>query len=196
MLSPIEAKRLLSVVDGDPLTALYRVALTLGMRQAEILGLRWQDVDIDARRLRVQQTLQRMGVVIQPVVPQVPGLEDATHPVELKDDDPGVPVRIEVSVADARPIAHVEEEAHRVEVVDVLLEVSDVAVRMLRRQPGGRCSLRGAAGIGSLECSSGASSPAIRSPAKLCARTRVIGPASPVRRQSPMMRRASSFPAS
>ena len=90
MLSPIEAKRLLSVVDGDRLAALYRVALTLGMRQAEILGLRWQDVDIDAPRLRVRQTLPRMGVVIQPVVPQVPGLEDATHPVDPKDDDPGV----------------------------------------------------------------------------------------------------------
>ena len=37
------------------------MALTLGMRQAEILGLRWQDVDLDARRLRVRQTLQRIG---------------------------------------------------------------------------------------------------------------------------------------
>jgi integrase len=31
------------------------------MRQSEILGLRWADVDIDARRLRVRQTLQRVG---------------------------------------------------------------------------------------------------------------------------------------
>src|SRR5215213_1433207 len=61
MLTPYEAKGLLAVVDGDRLAALYRVALTLGMRQAEILGLRWQDVDIDERRLRVQQTLQRIG---------------------------------------------------------------------------------------------------------------------------------------
>jgi integrase len=61
MLTPDEAKRLLSVVEGDRLAALYRVALTLGMRQAEILGLRWQDADIDARRLRVRQTLQRIG---------------------------------------------------------------------------------------------------------------------------------------
>jgi integrase len=61
MLTPNEAKRLLSVVDGDRLAALYRIALTLGMRQAEILGLRWQDVDIDGRKLRVRQTLQRIG---------------------------------------------------------------------------------------------------------------------------------------
>jgi len=61
MLSPNEAKRLLSVVEGDRLAALYRVALTLGMRQAEILGLRWQDIDLEARHLRVRQTLQRVG---------------------------------------------------------------------------------------------------------------------------------------
>ena len=40
---------------------LYRLALTLGMRQAEILGLSWQDVDLDAGTLRVRQTLQRIG---------------------------------------------------------------------------------------------------------------------------------------
>jgi integrase len=63
MLSPDEAKRLLAVADQDRLAALYRLALTLGMRQAEILGLRWQDVDLDEGRLRVRQTLQRIGKV-------------------------------------------------------------------------------------------------------------------------------------
>jgi integrase len=61
MLTSREAKELLAVVDGDRLAALYRLALTLGMRQSEILGLRWEDIDIDARRLRVRQTLQRVG---------------------------------------------------------------------------------------------------------------------------------------
>lgn len=61
MLTPNEAKGLLAVVDKDRLAALYRLALTLGMRQAEILGLRWQDVDLDAGILRVRQTLQRIG---------------------------------------------------------------------------------------------------------------------------------------
>jgi len=54
MLSPEEARRLLAVTDQDRLGALYRLALTLGMRQAEILGLRWQDVDLDAGTLRVR----------------------------------------------------------------------------------------------------------------------------------------------
>jgi integrase len=61
MLTPDEARQLLDVTNRERLAALYRLALTLGMRQGEILGLRWQDVDIDGRRLRVRQTLQRIG---------------------------------------------------------------------------------------------------------------------------------------
>jgi integrase len=60
-VSPEEAKRLLAVVEEDRLSTFYRLALTLGMRQAEILGLRWADVDLDAGALRVRQTLQRIG---------------------------------------------------------------------------------------------------------------------------------------
>ena len=61
VLTPDEAKRLLAQVEGDRLAALYRLALTLGMRQAEIIGLRWKDVDLDARVLRVRQSIQRIG---------------------------------------------------------------------------------------------------------------------------------------
>jgi integrase len=60
-VTPEEGRRLLRVVESDRLAALYRLALTLGMRQAEILGLRWQDIDLEARQLRVRQTLQRIG---------------------------------------------------------------------------------------------------------------------------------------
>ncbi len=60
-VSPEEAKRLLTAAEEDRLSALYRLALTLGMRQAEIFGLRWVDVDLDAGTLRVRQTLQRIG---------------------------------------------------------------------------------------------------------------------------------------
>ncbi len=55
------ARRLLAVTDADRLAALYRLALTLDKRQAEILGLRWADVDLDAGALRLRQTLQRVG---------------------------------------------------------------------------------------------------------------------------------------
>jgi integrase len=33
------------------------MALTTGMRQGELLGLKWEDVDLEARSIRVRQTL-------------------------------------------------------------------------------------------------------------------------------------------
>jgi integrase len=47
------------VVD-DRLAALYVLAIATGMRQGELLGLRWQDVDLDAGRLTIRHTL-RLG---------------------------------------------------------------------------------------------------------------------------------------
>jgi integrase len=44
-------------VRDDRLFALYRLALATGMRRGEIVGLRWQDVDLDAARLAVVQQL-------------------------------------------------------------------------------------------------------------------------------------------
>jgi len=39
--------------------ALYTVALALGLRQGEALGLQWGDIDLEARQLRVLRALQR-----------------------------------------------------------------------------------------------------------------------------------------
>jgi len=55
-----EVRVLLAAVRGDRLEALYAVALTLGLRQGELLGLRWEDVDLDRGVLRVRQQLQHM----------------------------------------------------------------------------------------------------------------------------------------
>ena len=59
-LEPEEARRFLATVKGDRLEALYSVALALGLRQGEALGLRWQDVDLDRGRMRVVHQLQRV----------------------------------------------------------------------------------------------------------------------------------------
>ncbi len=40
---------------------LYLAAVTTGMRQGELLGLRWQDVDLTLGRATVKQTLYRLG---------------------------------------------------------------------------------------------------------------------------------------
>jgi integrase len=48
---------LLSTAREERFEALYLLALTTGMRQGELLGLSWEDVDRGARRLRVRRTL-------------------------------------------------------------------------------------------------------------------------------------------
>jgi len=56
-----EARRFLQAIEGDRLEALFRVALALGLRQGEALGLRWSDVDFEVGTLRVRHGLQRHG---------------------------------------------------------------------------------------------------------------------------------------
>lgn len=46
VLTPEEARRLLDAARGDRLEALYSVALALGSRQGEALGLKWSDIDL------------------------------------------------------------------------------------------------------------------------------------------------------
>ncbi|HEV2073261.1 MAG TPA: site-specific integrase [Thermomicrobiales bacterium] len=57
-LTPDEANRLLAVVRGDRLEALYLVSLILGLRQGEALGLRWEDVNLAAGTMTIRRQLQ------------------------------------------------------------------------------------------------------------------------------------------
>src|SRR5829696_5859169 len=47
----------LEAVSGDRLEALYVVAITAGLRAGELLGLKWEDVDLEAGMLQVRRTL-------------------------------------------------------------------------------------------------------------------------------------------
>jgi integrase len=60
-LSADEAQRLLQAAGGDRLAALYTLAIHTGMRQGEMLALRWQDVDIENAVVSVRRTLTRRG---------------------------------------------------------------------------------------------------------------------------------------
>lgn len=60
-LSADESRRLLDTIKGERLEALYSAALALGLRRGEALGLRWQDVNLDARTLTVAQAVARVG---------------------------------------------------------------------------------------------------------------------------------------
>lgn len=55
-----QALQFLELTKGHRLEAVFTVALSLGMREGEILGLRWQDVNLDTGRLEISHTLQRI----------------------------------------------------------------------------------------------------------------------------------------
>jgi integrase len=53
VLSPGQARAFLQAVKGDRLEALYVLAIPTGMRQGELFGLRWTDVNLRAGSLRL-----------------------------------------------------------------------------------------------------------------------------------------------
>lgn len=60
-LTTDEAKTVLAVARGQRNGARWAVALSLGLRQGEALGLCWDDVDFEARTLRVRRAVQRVS---------------------------------------------------------------------------------------------------------------------------------------
>jgi integrase len=68
--TPQQARQFLDAVKGNRLEALYSVALALGLRRGEALGLRWEDVDLDAGTLTVRVNLQRIAGKLQLVEPK------------------------------------------------------------------------------------------------------------------------------
>ncbi|MEJ7816497.1 MAG: site-specific integrase [Rubrobacter sp.] len=56
-LDPEQVRALFEAAAGDRLEALYVMAVTTGMRRGELLGLRWEDVNLEAGMLQVRRTL-------------------------------------------------------------------------------------------------------------------------------------------
>ena len=58
-LSPAQARAFLEAASeaNDRFEALYVLAVTAGLREGELLGLRWDDLDLDAGTLSVRRTL-------------------------------------------------------------------------------------------------------------------------------------------
>lgn len=70
--TPEEARAFLTAVKGDRSEALYSVALTMGLRQGEALGLRWQDIDLGLGYMRISKQLQRINGKTELVEPKTP----------------------------------------------------------------------------------------------------------------------------
>jgi integrase len=56
-LRPEQVSTLFEAARGDRLEALYILAIHTGLRQGELLGLKWEDVDLEAGTLQVRRTL-------------------------------------------------------------------------------------------------------------------------------------------
>ncbi len=68
-LSAEQARTLLATVDGHRLDTLYRLALSTGMRQGEIIALQWDDVDLDAATLAIRQGKTESSIRTLPLSP-------------------------------------------------------------------------------------------------------------------------------
>lgn len=60
VMTEAEVDKILEACRGKWNAARWNVALALGLRQGEALGLRWEDVDLDEGILHVRQTLMRI----------------------------------------------------------------------------------------------------------------------------------------
>jgi integrase len=58
-LTATEARQFLQTAADDRLHALYELALRTGLRKGELLGLRWEDLDLDGGTATIHRSLQR-----------------------------------------------------------------------------------------------------------------------------------------
>jgi integrase len=86
VLSPAEARVLLQAVKRDRLEALYVLAITTGMRQGELFGLRWTDVNLRAGSLRLVRQLKTRSSRRQVLLPRV-AVEALTTHHERQDQE-------------------------------------------------------------------------------------------------------------
>lgn len=63
-LSPGHVNQLLAAAIGERLEALHVLAIHTGMRQGELLALKWEDVDLDAATVSVRRTLTKSGTTL------------------------------------------------------------------------------------------------------------------------------------
>lgn len=73
VLKPEEVENLLDYTKASEFSVMYiplLLALTCGMRRGEVLGLQWQDVDLDEGILRVKNNLVKIGKENKLVVPK------------------------------------------------------------------------------------------------------------------------------
>lgn len=77
-----EINRFLKFAESDPLYIAFHIAISTGMRQGEILGLRWQDIDFNKKILMVRQTLLHDGKHLKSGTKSKAGLRTISLPAD------------------------------------------------------------------------------------------------------------------
>ena len=62
-----ESREFLNQIKGERLYPIFHLALSTGMRQSELLGLRWKDISFENATLQVVQTLSHDGKQLLPL---------------------------------------------------------------------------------------------------------------------------------
>ncbi|MDB4894408.1 MAG: Phage integrase [Firmicutes bacterium] len=65
VLTPDQVVQFIASAKEDRLHAMFLLAVTTGLRRGELLGLRWQDIDMDAGTLTVAQAQKKIGERIE-----------------------------------------------------------------------------------------------------------------------------------
>jgi integrase len=79
VFNPEQARAFLDAVQGSRLEAAYTAAVAVGMRQGEILGLRWSDLDLETGKLFSRAALQRVDKKLTRVDPKSPRSRRTIH---------------------------------------------------------------------------------------------------------------------
>lgn len=58
-----DAKRLLTVIESDPIEPAVYLGLYLGLRRSEVVGLRWQDIDFNHNVVHIRNTVVRFKTI-------------------------------------------------------------------------------------------------------------------------------------
>ncbi len=64
-LTPSEVEVLLDIAKDNPYYPVIYTAISTGLRQAELLGLRWRDIDLDYLSISVSQVLYKRGGICE-----------------------------------------------------------------------------------------------------------------------------------
>jgi integrase len=107
-VTPAEMPALVAAIEAEPnlyIRAAFKLYLLTGLRRAELLNLRWKDVDFDRRELRLDDTKAGRSHVVPLSAPALEILKELPRQLGNAYLFPGTPRRPKDGTKDQRPKA-------------------------------------------------------------------------------------------